>query len=100
MVRAGSALAEHLIPGLRGWRPAHSSLRLDDVRITPELVSAHERMLTGGFYAEIKLAYDATVVHEEGGKPFGFASLPPIQLSRRRLLEDSARGREAFTAGQ
>ena len=34
------------------------SLQLKDVRISPELVHANERMLTGGFYAEVELAYD------------------------------------------
>ena len=31
------------------------SLRLSDVRISAELVHEHERMLTGGFYAELSL---------------------------------------------
>jgi ATP-dependent Lon protease len=43
------------------------SLRLNDVRISPELVSDHERMLTGGFYAEVQLEYEATVAQERGG---------------------------------
>lgn len=77
-----------------------SSLRLNDVRISPELVSAHERMLTGGFYAEIQLEYDAIVANEKSGKPFGIESLRPIQLSKRGVLEDFARGREAFTTEQ
>ena len=34
------------------------SLQLKDVRIDPELVHRNERMLTGGFYAEIELTYD------------------------------------------
>ena len=76
------------------------SLRLHDVRVTPELVSAHERMLTGGFYAEIQVEYDAAVAQEKGGKPFGIAALRPIQLSKRGVLEDFARGREAFTTEQ
>ena len=40
------------------------SLRLSDVRISPELVNTHERMLTGGFYAEISLSYDAAIAQE------------------------------------
>ena len=76
------------------------SLRLNDVRISPELVSGHERMLTGGFYAEIQLAYDATVAEEKGGRPFGVESLRPIQLSKPGMLEDLADGREAFTSEQ
>ena len=39
-------------------------------------------MLTGGFYAEIQLTYDATVAEEKGGKPFGVEALRPIQLSK------------------
>jgi ATP-dependent Lon protease len=35
------------------------SLKLRDVRITAELVTEHQRMLTGGFYAEVTLGYDA-----------------------------------------
>jgi len=76
------------------------SLRLSDVRITPELVSEHERMLTGGFYAEIQLEYDATVAQEKNGRPFGVASLRPIQLSKHGVLEDFAQGREMFTTEQ
>jgi ATP-dependent Lon protease len=76
------------------------SLRLGDARIAPELVSAHERMLTGGFYGELQLEYDATVAQERGGRPFGVVALRPIQLSKRGVLEDFARGRQAFTAEQ
>jgi ATP-dependent Lon protease len=76
------------------------SLRLNDVRISPELVSTHERMLTGGFYAEIQLVYDATVAQEKGGRPFGIVSLRPIQLSKRGVLDDLVPGREKFTTEQ
>ena len=76
------------------------SLRLNDVRISPEMVSDHERMLTGGFYAEMQLAYDATVAAEKAGKPFGIESLRPIQLSKRGVLNDLAIAREAFTTEQ
>src|SRR5215211_866126 len=73
------------------------SLRRNDVRIEPELVADNERMLTGGFYAEIELEYDAIVAQEKGGHPFGVASLRAIQLSKRGVLEDLSRGRESFT---
>ena len=76
------------------------SLRLNDVRISAELVSAHERMLTGGFYAEIALTYDATAAEEKGGRPFGIQSLRPIQLSKRGMLDDLAAGRRAFSTAQ
>ena len=76
------------------------SLRLNDVRISPELVSKHDRMLTGGFYAEIQLSYDTTVAVEVNGKPFGVDSLRPIQLSKRGVLEDLANARQEFTTQQ
>jgi len=73
------------------------SLRLNDVRISEELVRTHERMLTGGFYAEIDLSYDPTIAEEKNGKPFGIESLREIQLSRRDVLETLAQGRALFT---
>ncbi len=76
------------------------SLRLSDVRIDPEAVSENERMLTGGFYAEVELEYDPIIAQEGDGSPFGIASLRPIQLSTRSALETLSKGRESFTAGE
>src|SRR5437870_3494043 len=73
------------------------SLRLRDVRIDAELVQEHDRILTGGFYAEIELAYDATIAQENSGRPFGIATLQEIQLSKRNVLETLTRGRSLFT---
>ena len=72
------------------------SLQLKDVRISPEMVHANERMLTGGFYAEVELAYDPTIAQEKNGRPFGIDSLREIQLSQRDVLPALVRGREAF----
>ena len=41
------------------------SLQLKDVGIDDKLVRDHERMLTGGFYAEIDLSYDAVIAQEK-----------------------------------
>lgn len=73
------------------------SLRINDVRIDPNMVASNERMLTGGFYAEIQLEYDAAIAQEKAGRPFGITSLRPIQLSKRSILDDLSRGREHFT---
>src|SRR5262245_21955501 len=73
------------------------SLRLNDVRISEDLVRTHERMLTGGFYAEIDLSYDPIIAAEEGGRPFGIESLREIQLSRRDVLDVLGKGRDLFT---
>jgi ATP-dependent Lon protease len=72
------------------------SLQLKDVRISPEMVHGNERMLTGGFYAEVELAYDPTIAQEKNGRPFGIESLREIQLSKREVLPALYRGREAF----
>jgi ATP-dependent Lon protease len=76
------------------------SLQLKDVRIGDDLVRDNERMLTGGFYAEIELEYDAAITEEAKGRPFGIVSLRPIQLSRRDIVDVVARGRRAFTSRQ
>jgi ATP-dependent Lon protease len=73
------------------------SLRLNDVRVDPEMVASNERMLTGGFYAEIQLEYDAIIAQEKSGRPFGITSLRPIQLSKRDVLTQLAQGSEYFT---
>jgi ATP-dependent Lon protease len=54
-------------------------------------------MLTGGFYAEITLSYDASISQERSGRPFGIESLREIQLSKRDVLNVLAHGRELFT---
>ncbi len=76
------------------------SLQIRDVRISPELVNRHERMLTGGFYAEITLSYDAAIALEKNGRPFGVDSLREIQLSQRDVLDKLAKAREQFTTDQ
>ena len=73
------------------------SLRLNDVRIEPELVGNHERMLTGGFYAEITLAYDSVIAQEKSGRPFGVQTLREIQLSQRDVLHILAEARKRFS---
>jgi ATP-dependent Lon protease len=73
------------------------SLQLKDVRISPQLVRDNERMLTGGFYAEIELTYDAVLAQEKHGRPFGVASLREIQISKREVLPGLYRGRELFS---
>jgi ATP-dependent Lon protease len=76
------------------------SLRLTTVRISDQTVSDNERMLTGGFYGEVELEYDATIAQQKDGRPFGVAALRPIQLSKRGVLDDFARGRREFTTPQ
>ena len=73
------------------------SLQLNKVRISPEMVSANDRMLTGGFFAEIELEYDASIAQENNGRPFGIGTIRPIQLSQRNVLDVLYKGREHYT---
>ena len=76
------------------------SLRLTDVRLADEMVRENERMLTGGFYAEIDLGYDATIAQEKGGRPFQANAVRPIQLSTRGILDRIIEGRAKMTTAQ
>jgi ATP-dependent Lon protease len=73
------------------------SLQLKDVAIEDKLVRDHERMLTGGFYAEIDLTYDAVIAQEKNGRPFSVSALRPIQLSKRDVLDALYSGRQKFS---
>jgi ATP-dependent Lon protease len=73
------------------------SLQLKDVSIEGKLVNDNERMLTGGFYAEVDLNYDAIVAEEKNGRPFSIAALRPIQLSKRDVLNTLCEGRKKFS---
>lgn len=73
------------------------SLRLNEVRITPEMVNENDRMLTGGFYAELELEYDSAIAQENSGRPFGITNIRPIQLSQRNVLDTLYSGRKHFT---
>jgi ATP-dependent Lon protease len=57
------------------------------------LVRDNERMLTGGFYAEIDLGYDAAIAEEKGGRPFQVNTVRPVQLSTRGILDRVTEGR-------
>lgn len=76
------------------------SLTITDARIEPDLVTAHERLLSDGFYAEVTLGYDAVIAQEKNGRPFGINAIKPIQLSKRNVLEQIAAGRARFTTEQ
>ena len=77
------------------------SLQLNDVRIADELVRDNERMLTGGFYAEVELGYDASIAQEKGGRPFEVAE-PCARSSSRRATSSrrSPTGRAAADHGR
>lgn len=73
------------------------SLALRDVRISGQMVTDNERMLTDGFFAEVTLGYDGIIAQEQGGRPFSIESIRPIQMSKADILEVYGKGRAAFT---
>jgi len=72
------------------------SLQLRDIRISSKLIKNNERMLTGGFYAEVTLEYDSAIAQEKNGRPFGVENLRAIQLSKRDVLDVLAEARKTF----
>jgi ATP-dependent Lon protease len=76
------------------------SLKLKDVRIDADKVREHQRMLTGGFYAEVTLGYDPTIALEKSGRPFAVEGLRAIQLSKNDVLEILAGAREKFSSAE
>jgi len=76
------------------------SLQLNDIHISDALVNQHDRMLTGGFYAEVTLEYFAALGKESGGQPFRVESVRPIQMSTRDALDTFVGGRARFTIDQ
>jgi len=99
-VKVIDLITARLDPRTDSYLAALPSVRLTDVRIEPETIREHERMLTGGFYAEIDLEYDAAIAEERNGRPFGIRSLRAIQLSTRTVLDDLMRSRAAFSVDE
>lgn len=80
----------------KGYLATLPSLQLTKARISDALVDANERLLTGGFYAEVTLEYDF-VIAEERGNSFGIQDIRPIQLSARNVLDTLAEARKQFS---
>lgn len=81
--------------GGKYWARLASS-GLDYVHVEPELVHKHERLFTGGIWANIELSYDETMVHRGVTRPFVLQRLAPIQIASARHDEFAA-GRKRFT---
>lgn len=76
-----------------------TSLQLSDIRVDGRIVNENERMLTGGFFAEVTLSYDSVVGKESNLGPFAIKSLREIQLSSRDVLETLGKARADFSTG-
>ena len=72
------------------------ALASKDVRINDKLVNDNDRMLTGGFYAEVDLGYDGAIAQEKNGRPFSIDHLREIQLSKANVLDVLVKGALEF----
>jgi len=72
---------------------------LSSVHIDHETVYQHERLLTGGIWANVELIYNDAL--DEGGaiRPFAIQKLSPIQVAKVDF-EDYIQGRRLFTRDQ
>jgi ATP-dependent Lon protease len=81
--------------GGKYWARLASS-GLDFVHVEPDLVHKHERLFTGGIWANIELSYDETIVHRGVTRPFVLQRLAPIQIASARY-DEFVEGRRRFT---
>ncbi len=61
------------------------NIDLDHVNIADTDIHRHERLLTGGIWAEVELGYDESYMFGGVTRPFHISRLTPIQLSNRDM---------------
>lgn len=69
---------------------------LDKVHIDEDIVYKHERLLTGGVWANLELIYDDTLTGEGVIRPFVIHRLAPIQIASANF-EEFIEGRSRFS---
>ncbi|PZV09628.1 MAG: ATP-dependent Lon protease [Leptolyngbya sp.] len=72
---------------------------LDKVHIDDGIVHKHERLLTGGVWANLELLYDDSLTGEGMIRPFMVHRLAPIQIASANF-EEYLEGRSRFTRDQ
>ncbi len=60
---------------------------LDKIHIDERLTHQYERMLTGGVWANLELAYDDSITHAGVTRPFVLKRMQPIQIASASLDE-------------
>ncbi len=73
-----------------------ASSGLDKVHIDERLVYQYERMLTGGVWANLELAFDETITHGGVTRPFVLQRVQPIQIASANL-DEYVQARRQFT---
>ena len=69
---------------------------LDKVHVDERTVYQYERMLTGGVWANLELAFDETIVHGGVTRPFVLKRMQPIQIASANL-DEFIKARRQFT---
>ncbi|MBC7105499.1 MAG: BREX system Lon protease-like protein BrxL, partial [Firmicutes bacterium] len=73
------------------------NLQIDRVHVREELVQRYERLLSGGIWAVVDLAYDPRLVHRGELRPFTIVELRPIQMATGNLLDEVREKRRLFS---
>src|ERR1035437_4931328 len=73
-----------------------STCGLDKVHVSHEIVHKHERLLTGGVWANVELVYDDSLGEDGAIRPFVIERLSPIQIASANF-DEFLQGRAAFT---
>lgn len=73
------------------------NLQIDRVHIGEDLVQRYERLLAGGVWAVVDLAYDTEQVWKGDVRPFVVRELRPIQLAAGDLLSEARERRRSFS---
>lgn len=69
---------------------------LEKVHIDEKTVEEYERVLTGGVWANVELAYDETILHGGVTRPFVIKRMQPIQVASAQL-DEWVEARKRFT---
>lgn len=69
---------------------------LDKVHIDHDIVHKHERLLTGGVWANVELVYDDSIGNDGAIRPFVLHRLSPIQIASANL-DEFLEGRSQFS---
>lgn len=69
---------------------------LDKVHIDHDIVHKHERLLTGGVWANVELVYDDSIGNDGAIRPFVLYRLSPIQIASANF-DEFIEGRNQFS---
>lgn len=95
MIDLVTARFDEKVAGGKFWARL-ATAGLDNVHIERETVHQHERILTGGVWANLELVYDDSLGSDGAIRPFVINRLAPIQIASANF-EEFIEGRAHFT---